>query len=80
MMMPIPCEPRRSQRVHVRNAFGHAGVAPHESALFSSRNPASIFRPPRKSTHTDLLVRRLILALRLPLQNLVRNSEVNVAP
>ena len=75
MMMPIPCEPRRSQRVHARNAFGHAGVAPHKSALSSTRNPASTSRSPRKFTHTDLLVRRLILALRLPRQNLVTDGE-----
>ena len=30
---------------------------------------------PRKSTHTDLLVSRLILALRLPLQNLLTDGE-----
>ncbi len=60
MMMPIPCEPRRSQRVHVRNAFGHAGVAPHESAPFFEPQPRFDFpatsqihphRPARPQTY-----------------------------
>ena len=39
MIMPSPCEPRRSQRVHVRNAFGHASVATQKAPFLRTATP-----------------------------------------
>jgi len=42
MVTAILREPLRSQSALVRNAFGHSGVAPHNSAFFSARAPLGL--------------------------------------